>query len=81
MQLVYAISMEKRVQPQLTGQTTDSLVTVWHLFENDIGSSDAESRCKMKEYGSSKELDIINAFIEQQGGEAIMFLVYNEADD
>ena len=43
----------------------------WHLF--CIGSSDAEDAAD--EYGSS--LDIINAFIEQQGGEAID----NEADD
>lgn len=43
----------------------------WHLF--GIGSSDAEDAAD--EYGSS--LDIINAFIEQQGGEAID----NEADD
>ena len=43
----------------------------WHLF--GIGSSDAEDAAD--EYGSS--LDIINAFIEQQGGEVID----NEADD
>ena len=69
--LVYYISMVT-VGSAATDWANDGLFgDGWHLF--GIGSSDAEDAAD--EYGSS--LDIINAFIEQQGGEAID----NEADD
>ena len=69
--LVYNISMVT-VGSAATDWANDGLFgDGWHLF--GIGSSDAEDAAD--EYGSS--LDIINAFIEQQGGEAID----NEADD
>ena len=69
--LVYYISMVT-VGSAATDWANDGLFGEgWHLF--GIGSSDAEDAAD--EYGSS--LDIINAFIEQQGGEAID----NEADD
>lgn len=69
--LVYYISMVT-VGSAATDWANDGLFgDGWHLF--GIGSSDAEYAAD--EYGSS--LDIINAFIEQQGGEAID----NEADD
>jgi len=69
--LVYYISMVT-VGSAATDWANDGLFgDGWHLF--GIGSSDAEDASD--EYGSS--LDIINAFIEQQGGEAID----NEADD
>ena len=69
--LVYYISMVT-VGSAATDWANDGLFgDGWHLF--GIGSSDAEDVAD--EYGSS--LDIINAFIEQQGGEAID----NEADD
>ena len=68
--LVYYISMVT-VGSAATDWANDGLFgDGWHLF--GIGSSDAEDAAD--EYGSS--LDIINAFIEQQGGEAID----NEAD-
>ena len=69
--LVYYISMVT-VGSAATDWANDGLFgDGWHLF--GIGSSDAEHAAD--EYGSS--LHIINAFIEQQGGEAID----NEADD
>ena len=69
--LVYYISMVT-VGSAATDWANDGLFgDGWHLF--GIGSSDAEDAAD--EYGSS--LDIINAFIEQQGGVAID----NEADD
>lgn len=69
--LVYYISMVT-VGSAATDWANDGLFgDGWHLF--GIGSSDAEDAAD--EYGSS--LDIINAFIEQQGGEVID----NEADD
>ena len=69
--LVYYISMVT-VGSAATDWANEGLFgDGWHLF--GIGSSDAEDAAD--EYGSS--LDIINAFIEQQGGEAID----NEADD
>lgn len=69
--LVYYISMVT-VGSAATDWANDGLFgDGWHLF--GIGSSDAEDAAD--EYGSS--LDIINAFIEQQGGKAID----NEADD
>lgn len=69
--LVYYISMVT-VGSAATDWANDGLFgDGWHLF--GIGSSDAEDAAD--EYGSS--FDIINAFIEQQGGEAID----NEADD
>ena len=69
--LVYYISMVT-VGSAATDWANDGLFgDGWHLF--GIGSSDAEDAAD--EYGSSH--DIINAFIEQQGGEAID----NEADD
>jgi len=69
--LVYYISMVT-VGSAATDWANDGLFgDGWHLF--GIGSSDAEDAAD--EYGSS--LDIINAFIEQHGGEAID----NEADD
>lgn len=69
--LVYYISMVT-VGSAATDWANDGLFgDGWHLF--GIGSSDAEDAAD--EYGSS--LDIINAFIEQQGGEAID----NEADN
>lgn len=69
--LVYYISMVT-VGSAATDWANDGLFgDGWHLF--GIGSSAADDAAE--EYGNS--LDIINAFIEQSGGEAID----NEADD